>query len=89
MNARPEMDEIIRRGKTIYEHDLRSRIEAQHTGKMLALDVDSGDYEIDAEAYRAVQRVRERHPTATPYVIRIGSRTAYRLGARFQARRPS
>jgi len=51
-----------------------------HYGKFLALDVQTGDYEIDANMLVAFDRLRLRRPTAEPYVVRIGHPTAVTLG---------
>ena len=45
---RPDMEaaEIVRRGEEIYDRDIRALVEAEHDGKFLVLDIESGDYEI-------------------------------------------
>ena len=72
--------EIVQRGQALYEQQLRALVEARHQGKFLVLDIETGDYEIDADDVSAVQRAKTRHPDAAFYIVRIGSPTAYRLG---------
>lgn len=73
--------EIVQRGHTLYEQQIRTQVETQHAGAFLILDVETGDYEIDAEDVRALQRAKAKHPDGAFYIVRIGSPTAYRLGA--------
>ncbi len=73
--------EIIQRGQTLYEQQIRAQVETRHAGDFLILEVETGDYEIDVEDVRALQRAKARHPDGAFYIVRIGSPTAYRLGA--------
>jgi len=47
--------EIARRGKALYERRVREEVEAggAKEGRFLAIDVDSGDYEVADDALRA------------------------------------
>jgi hypothetical protein len=75
--AKYSKDEIARRGDEIYEKSIRSHVEREFDGKILALDVDSGDYEIDDTTLPAVDRLRLRHPNPEVYVLRIGHNAVY------------
>ena len=79
--------DIARRGQAIYESRIRALVEAEHAGKFLVLDVNSGDYEIDVEDIAAMKRARVKHPKAMFYIARIGFPTAYNLGGRLRASR--
>jgi hypothetical protein len=72
---------MVQRGHTFYEHQIRTQVETQHTGDFLILEVETGDYEIDAEEVRALQRAKAKHPDGALYIVRIGSPTADRFGA--------
>ena len=40
--------EIARRGKELYEKQLREQVETEENiGKLISIDIDTGDYEID------------------------------------------
>jgi hypothetical protein len=73
-------DEIVRRGEEIYERSVRAEVEPENDGRFLALDVQSGDYELADEALLATARLRERRPKAVPYLLRVGRPAAFRLG---------
>jgi hypothetical protein len=60
-------EEIVRRGKELYEREIRSKVEAGNYGKVLAIDIETGDYEIDDDLLSAVRRLRARNPDAVPY----------------------
>lgn len=70
-------EEIARRGEELYEQSIRPKVEAEFDGKILAIDIDSGDYEIDDTTLPAVDRLRLRHPDAEIYVLRIGHDAVY------------
>ncbi len=73
---------IAQRASQIYQDSLRSRLEPDHNGELLVLDVESGDYELDAVvASRAAEKLRRRRPQAVVFVMRVGFPTAFRLGA--------
>ena len=76
--SRPE--EIGLRGEAIYREKIRPLVEPAQTGKFVVIDVDSGDYEIDAEVLAASARLRERRPGAVSYGVRVGHSAAYSLG---------
>jgi len=73
-------DEISRRGQILYDQQVRSKIADCEKGKFLVLDIETGEYEIDADELAAVQRAKTKHNDAALYMVRIGHPTAYRLG---------
>jgi len=79
--VRSSAREIAERGRAIYETRIRQLVEREHVGKYLVIDVDSGDYEIDANHLAASNRAAARHPNAPLYAMRIGHRAGGRIGA--------
>ena len=75
--------EVATRGDALYERQLRKVVEAEHKGKFLVLDIETGTYEIDTDDLIATKRLLARRPQAVIYGLRIGHPTAYRLGAHF------
>jgi hypothetical protein len=51
-------------------------------GKFVAIDVGTGDFEIDDDDYAAVMRLRARSPQAEIWLGRVGAHAAYRMGRR-------
>ncbi len=72
--------EIVRRGQQLFEDEIRPRLEPGHEGKYLVINVESGEFEMDADVLAASKRARARFPRAPLYTVRIGYPTAYRLG---------
>ena len=74
-------EEISRRGEELYASSLRSQVETEENiGKLIALDINTGAYEIDAYSLSAADRLRARFPDAVVYVLRIGYDAVYTLG---------
>ena len=71
--------QIGQRGQALYDQQIRAQVEEDHRGKFLILDVNTGDYEIDAEDLTASERLLARRPDAALFGVRIGHRAAYRL----------
>ena len=72
---------VVSRGKAIYQQ-LRDKIEPEHKGRILAIDVKTGDYEIDDKVAVALDRVRAKNPDAMVYCLRLGSPGVYQMGFR-------
>lgn len=75
-------EELARRGQELYEAGIRQQIEAGNKGKIIAIDVETGEFELADETMQATERLYERLPNAQPWVIRIGYRAVHRFGAR-------
>jgi len=77
---KPTPDEIARIAEEIYARDIRPKVMPQEKGKFLVLDINTGQYEIDEDDYKASQRLRARVPNGEYFGLRIGYTTAYTLG---------
>ncbi len=65
--------EIARRGEELYEQRIRAEVETEaNIGKIVVIDVETGDYEIDDVGFMASRRVRAKHPDAALLGLRIG-----------------
>lgn len=78
--TRRTAEEVGRLGDEIYERDIRQRVEADHHGKIVAIDVDTGDYAVDDTVLGAAERLRERCPDAAVWLVRVGHRTLGSIG---------
>lgn len=81
--------EIASRGEEIYEREFRDKLEPAQTGKFLVIDIDTGDYEIDADEVAALQRAIARSPDGHRYLKRIGFPAAHCLAGEAGRQRPS
>ena len=75
-------EEFARRGDEIYQTQVRSQVEAGNHGKIVAIDIETGAFEVADTPMVAVDRLYEREPDAQPWVIRIGHRAVFRFGSR-------
>ena len=80
--TRPSASEIVSRGRAIYESQLREKLEREHFGEYLVIDVDTGEFDIDADRLSASKRAAARRPNGWRYAMRIGYPTGGRIGAR-------
>ena len=73
--------EIARIGKELYERDIRAQVETEENlGKILVLDIESGDYVIDDDHLTAMRRAHAEHPGGAYSHLRIGYPALGRMG---------
>lgn len=65
-------EEIARKGEEIYASRLRERLEKEHKGQVVIIDVESGEYEIGHDSLAANKWALAKHPRAALYGIRVG-----------------
>lgn len=71
-----EAEEI---GRQVYQSEVRPLLKSaeEPVGYFLAVDHDSGDWELDEALHHAARRLRERRPDADVYGFRIGFPAAF------------
>ncbi len=73
--------EITRRGNELYEQRIRNLVETQENlGKIVSIDIETGDYEIGDDLISTGDRLFARHPGAALYGARIGYNAVYAVG---------
>lgn len=82
LQPRYSKDEHAQRGQTLYKHTILPSLTPADEGKFVAIDVETGTYELDTDDYSATERLLLRHPTAQIWLCRAGHRAAYRVGLR-------
>ena len=73
-------EEFAQRGNEIYNLKIRSQIEANHKGKFVAIDIETGAWELDADALVACDRLIARKPDSQTWLVRVGYPTVHRIG---------
>jgi hypothetical protein len=76
------MEEFARRGNEIYETDIRSNVEETASGKIVAIDIETREYEIADDTLQATDRLYARLPNAQIWCVRVGQHGVYRIGHR-------
>lgn len=74
-------EEFARRGDGLYERELRPILEQGNAGKFVAIDIETGAYEVDGNELAASDRLLARVPNAQIWLRRIGSRYARHFGS--------
>jgi hypothetical protein len=74
-------EEAAQRGTEIYERDIRPQVEAGNKGKYVAIDIETGEWEMDADEIVAGDRLYARIPDAQPWMTRVGYGYIRRFGA--------
>ncbi len=67
-------EEFAQRGDALYETQVRSQVEENNHGKIVAIDLETGAFEVDASEVAACDRLEASHPDAQIWMVRIGSR---------------
>ncbi len=80
VTRRYSKEEFARRGDALYEKVIRPTFEPSHNGQFAAIDIETGEFEIDPSEIDAVHRLRAKLPNAQTWMCRIGSRYLRRLG---------
>ncbi|HEY9827508.1 MAG TPA: hypothetical protein V6D19_18880 [Stenomitos sp.] len=75
-------EDFARLGNEIYESQVRPQVEKGNYGKIVAINIETGAFELADTAIKATDRLYEREPDAQPWVVRVGHRTVYRLRSR-------
>lgn len=82
LQPRYSKEEFARQGDAIYERDIEPVLKTGQDGKFVAIDIETGVYEIDGDELAASDRLLARIPAAQVWLRRIGSRHARRFGPR-------
>lgn len=78
----PQMDvtEIARRGNAIYDSQIRKTVESGNKGRIVAIDVDTGEWELGDDLLTLSDRLHAHRPSAQLFAIRVGYPALERLG---------
>jgi len=74
-------EEVARRAKELYEKGIRKQVEVEeNVGKMVIIDIETGDYEVDKTGLQASRNLSKKHPNARLFGIRIGYNVSVSFG---------
>ncbi|MGK7891805.1 MAG: hypothetical protein AB4042_20960 [Leptolyngbyaceae cyanobacterium] len=75
-------EEFAQRGDYLYENLIKNQVEDENYGRIVAIDIETGEFELADDILPATDRLFERIPDAQPWIVRIGHRAVHRFGAR-------
>ncbi len=78
-----DTEHIQAMGETIYKEKIRHKLHPKEKGKVVVIDIHSGDYEIDPRDIEALLRLKERRPNALVWARRVGYRAVHSIGGGF------
>lgn len=74
-------EEIAQSGKELYQQHLRTQVETvDNIGKIIAIDLNTGNYEIDKDLLAACDRLKAKYPHAVIWAERVGYDAVYAIG---------
>ena len=71
--------ELLSRAEALYESRIRPNVEAGNRGKCIAIDVNSGDYEVGQDYLGLTDAVSSRHAEELLATLRIGYQAVGRI----------
>jgi hypothetical protein len=74
-------EEVAKRAYQFYEGEIRQKVEIEkNIGKMVIINVETGDYEVDETGLQAAKNLQAKSPYARLFGIRIGYNVAASFG---------
>ena len=70
---------LIDRAKKTYTDELAMKLEPEHTGEMVAIELETGDYFVGEYEIDAADKARAAGHEGSLYFLRVGSPYAHRL----------
>ena len=81
------VEDVEAQAEELYEMRIRHEVETEdNIGKMVVIDVDSGDYAVDPDGIPSARLLRQRHSRARLFGIRIGYYEADTVGGTLERR---
>ena len=80
IKARYTSDELARLGDAIFEREIAGSISDEDPRHFVAIDVETGAYEVGRDEFVTIERLLARRPDAQLWLRRVGSRYAHRFG---------
>jgi hypothetical protein len=75
-------EEFAQRGDALHESEVRQQVEEGNHGRIVAIDIETGVFEVADDVVTASEQLLEQIPDAQTWFIRIGHQSVYHFGAR-------
>jgi hypothetical protein len=75
-------EEFAQRGTEVYETQVRPQVEESNYGKIVAIDIETGAFEVADDLITASKRLSTRLPDAQTWFVRVGYPAVDHFGAR-------
>lgn len=77
-------EEHGRRGTELYEQRVRPQVEGGNHGRIVAIDIETGEFEVADDTLTACHALFARVPEAQIWCVRIGVGPVHRFGHSFR-----
>jgi hypothetical protein len=78
----PDLAERRERALAWYAQKIQAEVEPQELGRILAIDLDTGDYAVADDSLSASAALRAKRPGSRIHVMAVGGGPAGRIGGR-------
>jgi hypothetical protein len=75
-------EEFAQRGEALYQAEVRSQVEEGNHGKIVAIDIETGSFEVADDLLSASKRLLLRVADPQTWFVRIGHPAVDHFGAR-------
>jgi hypothetical protein len=66
------LEDLAKVGNKFYLETLASELEPDHNGEYVVIEVESGDYYLDANLLEAITKAQEAHPNTLFHIVQVG-----------------
>lgn len=73
-------EEHARRGNEVYARDIAPQVENTQKGRIVAIDIESGAWELGDDTLVASQKLRARVSDPQVWFVRVGYPAVHRIG---------
>jgi hypothetical protein len=74
-------EKVAKRAEALYDERIRQEVEQEENiGKMVIIDIETGDYQVDKTGLEAAKYLRAKNPNGRFFGIRIGYNVAASIG---------
>jgi hypothetical protein len=85
---RYSMEEHVRKGQELYHQSIEPHLGADLKGQIVALDIDSGAFEVAPTLITATDKLLSHDPDAQIWCERVGFPAVHKFGARMSRVKP-
>ncbi|HKZ84920.1 MAG TPA: hypothetical protein VJ793_14805 [Anaerolineae bacterium] len=79
MQAIKDPDAFVRRAEAIYNRKYRAEFEPKYHGRIVAIDIKSGDAFVGKTELDAFEKARKKHPRHYFFFLRVGYKATQRI----------
>lgn len=79
-----QREEMARKAEVLFRNHIQSQVAGRPPTDYLLIDVETGDFEVDASELEASERLQQRRPDGLVWMRRVGSPYGRRAGGRIR-----